>query len=461
MKQALDAYDHRDCPRALRLTAPVIEAARAPAQLLAQAYAVAAACEYSIADYDTAYRHALAGTRLPSGSDWLWGLRFALEFDRKQWVAAMATIEAMHRDRPKALAALEVSWLAHLDRELKDAHEDGPRRRLLAILTAPGYTPAEPVATVDWARQSYAEILMASSDRAAARAQVAAVTNPAILIELSFDPRFRTMLPADLDLRAAFERDLARTRAIMAANPDLLGPLHVAANALLRLGRPQEALALLESARARVEDETHPFADAGEKIHWWWDNLARTNERLGRTDAAIAAFRAGAKQGEGSDLNVSQTINLAHALNRAGRPREALATLAAFGPSSLASPYGYAEMHQARGCANILIGDRAGAAKDLEYLRAHEADNRSALSSLLLCMNDLDGAAAAFIRRLDDPDQRGETLAELADYDPSPIARPANPTASKLPALKARPDVRAAIARAGGTRRIHLQPREY
>jgi hypothetical protein len=52
------------------------------------------------------------------------------------------------------------------------------------------------------------------------------------------------------------------------------------------------------------------------------------------------------------------------------------------------------------------------------------------------------------------------TLLRLSDFDPPPVALPPGPIDAKLPALKARADVKAAIARAGGIRRIHLQPEE-
>ena len=153
-------------------------------------------------------------------------------------------------------------------------------------------------------------------------------------------------------------------------------------------------------------------------------------------------------------------INLAEAQVAFGKPQEALATLAVFdGAGRSASPYGEMEMRFARGCANALAGRKDALATDLAFAKAHEADHGEALSDLMLCSGDLDGAAAAFIRRLDDPDRRVAALLQLSDYDAPPVAIP-DPVYAHMPALKARDDVRAAIARAGGTRRIHLQRNE-
>jgi hypothetical protein len=68
----------------------------------------------------------------------------------------------------------------------------------------------------------------------------------------------------------------------------------------------------------------------------------------------------------------------------------------------------------------------------------------------LLCAGDQDGAAARMIARLDDPESRADALVELQDYLP-----PAHPTAfrraadARRAALKARPDVQAAVNRWG------------
>jgi hypothetical protein len=115
------------------------------------------------------------------------------------------------------------------------------------------------------------------------------------------------------------------------------------------------------------------------------------------------------------------------------------------------------EMRMARGCAHAVAGHEAEAKAELDYLLGHEPDHPEAVSDLLLCMADLDGAAASFIRRLDNPDQRVPALVQLSDYDPPPVPDPNDPIQTGLPKVKARADVRAAIARAGGIRRFPLQ----
>jgi hypothetical protein len=77
-----------------------------------------------------------------------------------------------------------------------------------------------------------------------------------------------------------------------------------------------------------------------------------------------------------------------------------------------------------------------------------------------LCLNDMDGAAAALIRRLNDLDRRQEALMEMSDFDPPPVPRPAGSLLPRLEKLAQREDVKAAIKRAGGTRRFAMQRNE-
>ncbi len=57
--------------------------------------------------------------------------------------------------------------------------------------------------------------------------------------------------------------------------------------------------------------------------------------------------------------------------------------------------------------------------------------------------------------------QAFEALKKLSDYDASPVKLPDDPFVASLPALKARADVQAALARAGGALRIHLQSAQF
>jgi tetratricopeptide (TPR) repeat protein len=461
LRQAASAADREDCPAALKHSRPLVRRGAASgldAKMEALAFEIATRCEYQAKNRAVAYDLALRGSRLEHSSDVLWLVRLSIELDEKRLEAAVASVDAMTQGRGAALNATPVEWMWSLDKQLRDSGKTALRRQLLKVLASDSYSPEEYSGPPDGFRYSYAELLAEGGDLAAAEAIVRRLEDPATIAQASLEPRLRRFVPEDFDLRRATEKSVQRHKEAMARDPDKLGPLLRVAAELRRLGRPAESIALLEDARPRIDDPA-AFSDREEMLSWWWDALGRAHSALGQYEQAVAAFRKGAAVKEAGNVNVSQTINLAAAQNSFGRGDAALETLKIFDdPKVSASPYGFMEMRLARGCAHAVAGRPAAAAADLAYARAHEKDHPEALSNLLLCVGDMDGAAASFIRRLENPEQRVAALLQLSDYDPPPVARPADPVASRLPALKARPDVRAAIAKAGGIRRFNIQP---
>ncbi|MES2988817.1 MAG: hypothetical protein V4808_13000 [Pseudomonadota bacterium] len=428
-----------------------------PRALAIDAYEAATACAANSRDRDRAYRMAMAAIAKGGSSMMLWNQRLDHE-SRNSPDAVAVTIEAMAARAPDILNRIPLRWLSLYDNDLRDRKVVAARRRLLRVVTSPAYQPEEPVPLLDGFLQSEAEYLVADGRKADAAKLVSRIKHPSILLEMSFDPRFRAMLPADLDLRAAATRLLAEARTAMQDYPQMLNPILLAAQQQRMLGDAEGALKTLEIA-GKVRTSAADYSDGDEQRNWWWDGLSRTYWLLGRPKDAEAALRSGSGAEENGGLNVSQLINLSQ-MQLATAPKEALATLAPFARPMPVSAYGAAEMRYARGCAYALTGDRTAAQADLAFLSEREKDHPEALTRLLLCMGEMDRAAAALIRRLEDPARLAQALALLSDFDAPPAAAPIDPITSRLPALKARPDVQAAIARAGGTRRIHLQGME-
>lgn len=462
LQRIAEAYQANDCKRILDLAAPLV--ARKKTGLSEQEEAdvleLLASCEAELKMEEAAYAHALRATGLEPSSDYAWHLRLAAEARAQRFEAAVVTIEAMTQGRGAALNSVPVSWMWRIDRELTKAGRADLRRRLLAVLASDAYAPNEYYEPPDAFRASYARLLAEAGETAAARAMVERITTQYALAHAMLDPALRGFVPATADHRAAAERSLEIYREAMARYPDRLRPLHEVASALRYLGRAEEGLRLLQGVASRLDDP-NGFEDRDKMINWYWDEVARAHAALGRYEEAAAAFRKGARALEDGTPNVSQLINLAGMQVDFGRPEEALATLKAFDDGRSASPYGVMEMRLARGCAHAAAGHAREAAAELDYMRSHEADNPAALTNLLLCLGDMDGAAASVIRRLADPDQRVDALAQLSDYDAPPFTPPADPITPKLAPLKARPDVKAAIARAGGTLRFHVQRGEF
>ena len=450
------AAESGDCDAFLKRAEPMIgRPPRAlPGEMIASFYELIAACHRDAKRNERAYAAALRGTALPESTAQLWYIRLGVEHEMKRYAEVATTLEAMTQGHSAALNDIQLGWIWPVLQEMKDAGSGEARLRALKLLASDAYAPVETFGSNDGLRFAYAKDLLAAGNSTAAGPVVATLETPHNIAAASLDPRMRGHLPS-VDVAAAAAKMLARHRGWIAREPDRLRPLIAAAANLRQLDRAGEALELLRTAEPRL-DKLSPAEDS-DHVNWWWNELALTYEALQRPDDAVKAFRMGMAASEDGQTNVSQLINLALAQNRFGRPDDALATLAVrdFSKSG-ASPYGTMLYRAARACAHHLLGRGAEASADLDYVRSHEKDAPVAVTDLFLCRGETEAAAASVIRRLDDPEHRADMLLELSDYELAPPPLPTDRKALNLEAVKKRPDVKAAIARAGGTRRFNV-----
>ena len=454
------AAEARDCETVVRLGVPLIEGpdiATLQREFIDAGFLMVVGCEALTMRDPAAFRHSERALAQGGDSAELWYLHLTLALTGGKHEAAVNAIEVMAAKHPVTLGSIRIAWIFGALRDMKKAGETDLRFRALTVLTSPAYRPVEVPASIDAFRRDLILMLVARGDVDGARRLAGQIEMPEILIELSLDRTARSLFERDPDVRLVAERYLAKVLALQETNRDRIRPTLAAASMLRLLGRPAEALALLEASRPQLnKPEALKDADA---LEWWWDELGRAQSALNRPDAAFDAYGRGAQIDEDGALNVSQVINLATVQVEAGRSVDALRTLKAFDdPKRRASPFGDMQMRLARGCARFLTNDVAGATADRDFMVAHEADSPEALTLLWMCRGDSDAAAASFIRRLDNPDELAGALRQLSDYAPPPVARPPNPFNRLLPAIKARADVQAAIARAGGVRRFNVRP---
>jgi tetratricopeptide (TPR) repeat protein len=222
------------------------------------------------------------------------------------------------------------------------------------------------------------------------------------------------------------------------------------AQALRVLGRNQEALDLLDRvvAQAQTPDAQAQFDDIADQLNWLLNEKAYALYELNRPEEARTAFGLSIAVGEDGQWSVSQVINFASMLQAEGRSADALEVVQTVGE---ASPYGRMWVAAVRACAAGNLGRAELRREALAYLREHERDNAAARANALLCVNDLDEAAALYIRRLANPAEREDALLALQTYRRPP--RPALPQESLLHArleqVRGRPDVLAAVAAVG------------
>lgn len=289
-----------------------------------------------------------------------------------------------------------------------------------------------------------------------AKAVASRISDPTTIIGMRIEKQYDALTtadPAHYDIDAAYKHELDVYKDWMAGQPDKLKPIVEYTLLLVQLGRFDEAVALLDQTIAHAgSGASSPFADYDEQINWAYDTRARALIALGRVDDGLADFAKGATVGDEGPVNISQTINLADNLYLHDRPQDALATLAKLDRDS-GSPYGRMAYEEARGCAYAEMKDAADLANTMAYVEAHAADAPSVKVHLLLCTGDLDGAAAAAIANLNDPSLMRSVLWELQRYrKPSAAAHLGAFEAlldQRRDALRARPDVQAAIDKVG------------
>lgn len=463
LRSAVAKAERGDCRGSLKLIiAATAEAEFATVNAAGRdaIHGIGALCALQLGDNDTAYRFAFEATQSNRSTAQLWRIRFSHQLRLKAYSDAVASVEAMGSRHVEALDSVPIRWLYLLNDDLGKLPDKALQRRLLDVLAGSAYRPDEVMATNDGFKLKLAPLLLDEGKQSSAAALVSSMVEPDALVAVSLDLRLRTLLPADFSVRMAMERRLEQARSSVATHADSMSAVLDMADLLRRLGRVEESLAVLEAA-GPVGPRTAIFSDLDKQRNWWWDAVARAQERLGHYEKAVAAYREGIAAKEGGTPNVSQTINLGHAHLRFGYPERAIAAVAVFEKGKYeASPYGLMEMRLVRGCAHAALGNGAAVKAEIAYVTEHERDHPEALTDLLLCTGDMEGAAAAMIRRLDDPERRLGALLQLSDYDPPVATFPLVPFESKFAELAVRADVMMAIKRAGGTRRFHLQAAE-
>lgn len=389
-------------------------------------------------------------------------LRFELAMERKAWVAAAdALIETAHADGAalNEVRARSVGWLL---RQLRLA---GERKRLLAVHDALGgraWSPPDTLAPPQWPAVEHARLLLKDGATPLALDRLLSVRDSAALIEVAID---RAFAPAWEPLarkgrfrwREGAEADLAVWRERLKEHPDSLEAALRVMGLLRMLGRSQEAVELGEAQRAKLKDQK-AFRDFEERAAWLVNELAYASYETGQPEKGRALLREAAALKELGQSNVSQVINRGVVLVFEGRPEEARAAMDALDAKS-ASDFGQYWAHTVEACAAAQLGETAALNAALAALRADLKVNPGATMTGLLCADALDEAAALYLSRLADEDDRGgalEAAQNSADANPMKL-RYLGLLQKRFEAVIARPEVADAIDRHGRVLDIPLR----
>lgn len=286
-------------------------------------------------------------------------------------------------------------------------------------------------------------------DAKSAAAAIADVTSTAALISMRseklFDPVV-AMDPSHFDIAKAAETQVTKYRERTQAKPDSLAALFFLTAALTEDNHPAEALAVADTALARVKSTgngSSSFKDTGSTLARMMEARAQALYALGRVQEALDQMTIAAGVPDSGEQNVDQLIDLAVYDVAADKPRDALKTLVQLNPQNTA-PYGFMVAADARVCAYAALHDAKNMQAQLRYMQVHKDDAPMILLNAYLCAGDLDDAAVVTIQQIRDPLTRSHILANLQDYSSDDI-----PSMLKdghmLKSLRTRQDVQAVI----------------
>jgi tetratricopeptide (TPR) repeat protein len=417
-------------------------------------------CAWELRDQRAAVEAARAAGQL--GAPWTDFLLTYIGISFEDDQLTVDSFMALADNNPRAFAELpsRIAWGAI--RAAKKLDEDGAAAlRVHDVLTRANYMPPE-TSNDDYFRMDHAQLLLRAGSYERASARLETITEPRLVMMMRVDRTFDVIrteaFQNRLDLVVAAEADLERARRAMTRDPAKLALVLETGQALRALGRFEEARALLDRhiKRAQSADGATVYSDIAEQLNWVLNELAYVYYDLDRAADARETFSLSIAVGESGEWSVSQVINFASMLESEGRAGDALEVLRTTGQ---ASPYGDMWVASVRVCAADQTGDRRTRDEALAFVREHEADNRAAAARALLCVNDIDAAAGAYIRRLADEEARGDALLALQEYpERSDAVFPRdNLLRQRLEQVRDRADVRAAIDAVGRVEQVPLR----
>lgn len=419
-------------------------------------------CAMDRKEYQVAFDHADRATALKHDIPWLQVIRLYLGMSLERPDASLDALNVLSQIAPGEVRGADVEVIGDLLRAAREADADGGRElEAYDALVRIAYVPTAPYFD-DYLKMGHARLLLERDRVEEARARLVGIVDIDSVVEMRVDRLYDPLrgdpaFEAQLDVAAAAERDVARSREAMVSNPRLMEAVYIHSMVLLAAMRDEEGLAAVQQALDRDAADQAAFTDGDDYRNWLLNMRGYFLYNLGRVDEGRAALQEAAGLKERGDVNVSNIINYGSYLLLEGKAREAYELLPRIGEPS---PYGKGWIEEIRACAGAQLGDAELKRAGLQYLEAHESDNPAARTRALLCAGDLDAAAALMIRRLENRETRTEALLALQITPPrSNVGLPHRKfLRDQYAALRQRPDVLAAALAVGRIETFPVRP---
>jgi hypothetical protein len=269
------------------------------------------------------------------------------------------------------------------------------------------------------------------------------------VLRLIADKRYDVL--AEGDRNGRLQRAIARldieTDRLARTKPDEQRIILQRAIYLRAIGKDKDVLDLL---LPKTQDMA-VVAASGEDAFWIVNEAAYALLASDRGDEAVQLMKRLLALGieDHPDL-ISMAINTSEVMIDAGRFREGAeySVKLAHESADYASTYGRMWIWAGAACGYLLEGQPHAAAAWLAKLKQGKKDNLAALTRALLCANDLDGAAATLIERLEESAE--DALIAVQDYQlTSGLPQGFRVIEARWRQVLQRPAVRAAIDKHG------------
>ncbi len=409
-----------------------------------------------------AHEYAIAATSYPEAAAEIWRMRAGLAIEVEDWKDAAASLATLANQWPTELSLFDPETIHYVTASMdKDPQLVKPRLQLInALFTARftvdyGFQPS-----YLWSDLAAATLEEKQLDQA--KQILARIDEPQVLARMRVDRRFDELVKSNstaFDVATAAKNRCAQIRKVIHEHPRNLQPIIEYMYAQFAVGEFKENIRLADQTLKSVEHAARnkpPFDDVAEKLNWIYDIKAQSLRALGRFNESLEIQRQATVQSEAGDDKASQAINLGFLLTDQGEPDKALKALEGIDWGGSLSGYGRMQLQHVRLRAYLEQGNREDAETVLAYMRENQKEAADNWQTALLDWGDTDGAAALFIARLQDPQQRGDALWSAQIFPRLPVLPMEAQANARWDALMARQDVLAAIDEVGRREKIPI-----
>lgn len=353
---------------------------------------------------------------------------------------------------PHEVGSLQSKWLGELNRILRDAEMPDTFEPLALALARADYD-SESEWGDGWIYSRAIDALVAKEEPGEVAEYLEKITDADNLLSLMIDKKYKSIWPlveaiAGSDLRRAMDRQVEDTKQSFEEDTSNFKRLNAYLHALRQAGHMQTAL---DVAEPYIRDWDTIEAEAGDAL-WTVNVYAYLLNDIGRYDEAVDLLqRINTLPIEDFPDTISMRINQAIMLQSQARFDEAL-ELADSINQDYASDFGDMFLDGVRSCSLFKLAQPEKAQSILDDMQQHKDKNIEAYTAAVLCTDDHDRLADLFLERLEDGNDREQTLKRFIIGKPAPHTATFNREAmTKLRGILATPKVRTVFEKYGRT----------